>query len=67
MYPACIFFIDHGYIELAKQQNITIMNLIQIMREMKVKFLGDVKNTGSFQFQFFYLNETGKQCKITGV
>ena len=34
--------------ELAKQQNVAVTNLIQIMLEMKVKFLGTVKNTGLF-------------------
>lgn len=54
------FFIDRGYMELAKQQNVAVTNLIQIMLEMKVKFLGTVKNTWSFPFQFVDINETGK-------
>jgi hypothetical protein len=43
------FFIDRGYLQLAKQQpEATRTNLIQIMQEMNVHFLGTIKNTSEF-------------------
>lgn len=54
------FFIDRGYLELAKEQHVDISNLIQIMREMGVKFLGTVKNSLKYPFYFVEVTEDGK-------
>eukprot|EP00804_Cyclotella_cryptica_P030262 CCRYP_017123-RA/>CCRYP_017123-RA protein AED:0.36 eAED:0.43 QI:0/0/0/1/0/0.5/2/0/182 len=54
-------FIDWGYLEIAKAQNNQVTNLIQIMEEMNVKFLGTVKNNNAFPFQSVEVNMDGKQ------
>ena len=54
------FFIDRGYLELAKQQNVDVSNLIQIMRSLGVKFLGTIKDSFKYAFYFVEVNEDGK-------
>ena len=54
------FFIDCGYLEFAKHQTGTVTNLIQIMQERGVKFLGTIKNYNAFPFEFVEVNENGK-------
>ena len=44
------FFIDQGYLEIAKVQKNQVTNVIQIMEEMNVKFLETIKNNSSFPF-----------------
>ena len=61
--PYIAFFIDRGYMELAKQQDVDVTNLIQIMREMGVKFLGTVKDSKSYPFYFVDVNEDGEVVK----
>ena len=46
-----VFFIDRGYLAIAKQQIGEITNLVQIMVQEGVKFLGTVRNTKSFPFE----------------
>lgn len=53
-------FIDRGYMEFAKLQNMNVTNLVQILRELKVKFLSTMKNTAHFPFQVIERNEDGK-------
>lgn len=62
MRPMHAFFIDRGYLELAKEQEIDVTNLIQIMRELAVavRFLGTVKNSLKYPFYFVEVNEDGK-------
>ena len=52
------FFIDRGYLELARAQGVNITNLIQIMESLGVKFLGTIKDSKSFPFQIVDLNES---------
>ena len=54
------FFIDCGYMKLVKHQEVKVTNLIQIMKEMRVKFLGTVKNGASFPFVILERNENGR-------
>ena len=56
-----VFFFDHGYLELAKHQTGTVTNLIQIMQDRGVKFLGTIKSSNVFPFKFVEVNENGKQ------
>lgn len=58
--PLHTFFIDRGYLELAKQQDVDVFNLIQVMRELGVRFLGTVKNLLKYPFYFVKINEDGK-------
>ena len=51
------FFIDRGYLELARAQGLDMTNLIQIMESMGIKYLGIIKNTPSFPFLIVDLNE----------
>ena len=53
------FFIDRGYLEFAKHQTGTVTNIIQIMQEHGVKFLGTIKNSNAFPFEFVEVNEDG--------
>ncbi|EJK70714.1 hypothetical protein THAOC_07905, partial [Thalassiosira oceanica] len=53
------FFIDRGYMELAKAQKVKVTNLIQVMETLKVKFLGTVKESASFPFYHVDVNEDG--------
>ena len=46
-----VFFIDRGYLAIAKKQVGEITNLVQIMVQEGVKFLGTVRNTKSFPFE----------------
>ena len=48
-----IFFIDRGYLSIAKKQSGEVLNLVQIMTEMGVKFLGTVRNTNSLNTNSF--------------
>ena len=44
-------FIDRGYLQLAKPQVEPVTNLIQLMQNnLKVRFLGTIKNTPAFPF-----------------
>ena len=53
-----VFFIDRGYLEIAKNQNKdNVTNLKQLMLRMGVKFLGTLKNTDAFPFQIEDINE----------
>ena len=54
-------FLDRGYLELAKHQTGTVPNLIQIIQEHGVKFLGTTKNSIASPFGFVGVNENGKQ------
>ena len=54
------FFIDRGYLETAKSQSGQVTNLVQIIEEMSVKFLGTIKNNCCFPFQFVDINLDGK-------
>ena len=45
---ALVFFIDRGYLEIAKYQEGEVKNLIQIMKSMGVKFLGTIKDPSEF-------------------
>jgi hypothetical protein len=58
--PLHAFFIDRGYLELAKEQNVDVSNLIQIMRRLGVKFLGTIKDSFKYPFYFVEVNEDGK-------
>ena len=53
-------FLDRGYLDLAKAQEVDITNLIQIICEENCKFLGTVKNSAKFPFVFVDINEDGK-------
>ena len=46
-------FLDRGYLELAKAQEVDITNLIQIICDLDCKFLGTVKDSAKFPFIFF--------------
>ena len=46
-----VFFIDRGYLEIAKYQDGEVKNLIQIMKSMGVKFLGTIKDSSEFPFE----------------
>ena len=48
---ALVFFIDRGYLEIAKYQEGEVKNLIQIMSSMGIKFLGTIKDSASFPFE----------------
>ena len=63
MRPTHGFFIDRGYLELAKEQEVEVTNLIQMMREMGVKFLGTVKESLKFPYYFVEVNGDGKTVK----
>ena len=54
-------FIDCGYLELTHAQNVGVTNLIQIMEEKKVKFLGTIKNSKKMPFQIVDVCEGGKR------
>ena len=64
------FFIDHGYLEIVKNQNKdNVTNLIQIMLRMGVKFLGTLKNTEASPFHIEDFNnkhETNLNHKVIG-
>ena len=47
-------------LEFAKHQTGTVTNLMQIMQEHGVKFLGTIKNYNAFPFEFVEVNENGK-------
>ena len=52
-----IFFIDRGYLEIAKNQNVeNVSNMVQLMLYLGVKFLGTLKNTPVFLFRLEDLN-----------
>ena len=53
-------FLDRGYLELVKEQEVNITNLIQIICEENCKFLGTVKDSAKFPFYFVEINEDGK-------
>ena len=53
-------FMDRGYLDLAKAQDVDISNLIQIICEEDCKFLGTVKDSGNFPFHFVDINKDGK-------
>ena len=55
------FFIDRGYLELAKAQGLNILNRIQVMERFGVKCLGTVKDSKSFPFDIVDLNEQPSQ------
>ena len=54
------FFIDRGYPDFSKHQTGAVTNLIQIMQEHGIKFLGTIKNSNAFPFEFVEVNENGK-------
>ena len=54
------FFIDRGYLEFAKHQTGTVTNIIQIMQEHGVKFLGTINSSNVLPFEFVEVNENGK-------
>ena len=58
--PLHAFFIDRRYFELAKEQGADILNLIQQMRILGVRFLGTIKNSLKYPFHFVELNEDSK-------
>ncbi|KAL7531815.1 hypothetical protein ACHAWF_003920, partial [Thalassiosira exigua] len=51
------FFLDRGYLEIAKAQHVDITNLIQIMETEKVKWLGTMKESNSFPFSVVDVKE----------
>ena len=55
--PHHVFFVNRGYLELAKEQGVDISNLIQQMRILGVCFLGTAKNSLKYPFYFVELNE----------
>ena len=55
------FFIDRGYLDLDKHQMGTVTNLIQIIQQHGVKFLGTINNSNAFPFEFVEVNENVKQ------
>ncbi|KAL7459526.1 hypothetical protein ACHAWC_011246 [Mediolabrus comicus] len=52
-------FLDRGYLDLAKRQEVKVTNLIQIINDLGAKFLGTVKNSEKFPFQLVDVNEDG--------
>mmetsp|Transcript_56501 Transcript_56501/g.120008 ORF Transcript_56501/g.120008 Transcript_56501/m.120008 type:complete len:178 (+) Transcript_56501:1161-1694(+) len=58
--PTHAFFIDRGYLQLAQEQDVDVSNIIQILRDMGVKFLGTIKDSFKYPFYFVEVNEEGK-------
>ena len=56
-------FLDRGYLDLAKAQEVDITNLIQIICDLDCKFLGTVKDSAKFPFIFVEVNEDGKTVR----
>ena len=52
------FFIDRGYLELAQILGVKILNSIQVMESMRVKFLVMIKESKLFPFQIVDLKES---------
>ena len=55
-----VIFLDHRYLELAKEQDMDDSNLIQIMREIGAKFLGTIKDSFKYLFDSVEVTEEGK-------
>ena len=53
------FFIDQGYLEIAKSQSSQVANLIQIMEEVNVMFCRTIKNNSTCISQ----NQTLSHCR----
>jgi hypothetical protein len=55
------FFIDRGYLEIAKVQTGLVTNLIQVIEDLNASFLGTMNNNPCFPFQFVEINLDGKR------
>ncbi len=56
-------FINPGYMELAKYQKLNVTNLVQILQELKFKFLSTVKDSKSFPFQEIERNKDSNKVQ----